>query len=299
MNSTASNRIDYGDMIIGVLFTVVGFVAGCLFYLVTTFVRGSYRAAVKTVEKAKATGEGESRLQVENEVTAVNAPALDESLWKVEEVVAATLRRVELKGGYVSCRFYQNTGVVVAKLQVTSRALQKRLGKTVRLEDRSFISVPEALSEIKADAERMLADKPIGSTEVGTPVPVAKPIAKETEPEVIEQVPAVRPKVAKVEMPKPSASNHERGEVSYQGTILSFGIEERKKGTEKFDQFCVRLHDEDLQAENPLWGVDLERVIQETGAKVGDRVKLSLVGETQVLVKDKKRPKKLWALTKI
>lgn len=93
-------------------------------------------------------------------------------------------------------------------------------------------------------------------------------------------------------------------QVKYRGTLVSFGREERKlddpeSGERQVRHFCVRIYDENLQAEQPLWGNDLQRVISEGNVKPGDRIELGVVGETAVLVKGKPRKKKVWALSKV
>lgn len=90
----------------------------------------------------------------------------------------------------------------------------------------------------------------------------------------------------------------------YRGILLSYGQELRtlddpKKGKHQVHHFCVRIHDEVLDAEHPLWGNDLERVIREANVQVGDRVDLAFVGWTTVEIHGKSEQKKIWALSKI
>jgi len=93
-------------------------------------------------------------------------------------------------------------------------------------------------------------------------------------------------------------------QVKYQGTVMGFGREERKlddpkKGERLVNHFCLRIYDEVLQAEHPLWGNDLQRVLKEENVKVGDRIELGVVGETEVMVRGKPAKKKVWALNKV
>ena len=96
----------------------------------------------------------------------------------------------------------------------------------------------------------------------------------------------------------------EQTQISYKGTLAAFGMENRKlddpkKGERTVRHFCVRIFDETLRAEHPLWGNDLKRVIEESGAKVGDRVEVGLIGESEILIKGKPTKKKIWSLVKL
>ncbi len=104
--------------------------------------------------------------------------------------------------------------------------------------------------------------------------------------------------------PRKTPEKAPKVEVKYRGILVAYGPEERKlddpkDGERLVRHFCVRIHDEGLQAEQPLWGNDLRRVIMEAKVQVGDRIELGVVGETPVMVRGKPRKKKVWALTKV
>ena len=97
-------------------------------------------------------------------------------------------------------------------------------------------------------------------------------------------------------------------QVAYQGILQAFGFVDRwvprdekdpngKK--KKIEHFRVRLLDEELQTEQDHWGVDLERALKDSGAQLGDRVELAVVGTSPVTVKGKTRMKKVWVLSRI
>jgi len=108
-----------------------------------------------------------------------------------------------------------------------------------------------------------------------------------------------------VDRPRPRTRRAKRDfEVKYRGTLVSYGheprvLEDPKEGKREIQHFCVRIHDDELQAEHPLWGNDLQRVITEANVQVGERVELGFVGWTTVMVHGKSERKKLWAISKI
>lgn len=93
--------------------------------------------------------------------------------------------------------------------------------------------------------------------------------------------------------------------VNYRGTLLGYGKEKRllpgENGEEEREvkHFCVRIRDDDLMAEQPLWGNDLRRVLKEAHVRVGDRIDLGIVGEVPVLINGETKMKKVWSLKKL
>ncbi|ANJ76339.1 hypothetical protein PQH03_27715 [Ralstonia insidiosa] len=74
----------------------------------------------------------------------------------------------------------------------------------------------------------------------------------------------------------------------YTGRVIELGVKSRKISQEKgkpakqIDQFCVTMEADELQGNAlPVWGTDLERAIDECGAKVGDRVRIEHLGRIE------------------
>lgn len=259
--------------------------------------------------------------------------------WSESEVLVSDLRLVQLSKGHVVFRYWEQTGTVKGKLTVTSKALFKAIGKSVLINFDNCPSIAEATKLVRGKGEAILASakqtarKPKVSADdqrVSREVPAAMDMppyedapcfdippdlpphhdyeataSMEPDPWAQFEAPTVVPVQQEVSASKPRpAKGEQKVQVKYQGTLVSFGREERKlddpdNGERLVRHFCVRIYDENLQAEQPLWGNDLQRVISEANVKPGDRIELGVVGETAVLVKGKPRKKKVWALVKV
>lgn len=254
-------------------------------------------------QNAVAVGDGNAATSVgDNPVTALQNPASPTLLADEKDGVRpAELKRVDLKGAYLSIRFYENGGVAKAKLTIVAKAVQKRIGSpTLQLDDRQVTSMAQAVMEFKAEAEERMSDD--GSKARRAPIPVVndgtKDVVEKTPPTVPAPVPVSQDQEPKIEAP-PRKKLTSRKQISYRGVLIDSGLAPRNQGDRSFNQFRVLLHDDKLGGELPLWGADLERVLQETGVKPGDRIEASIVGDTEVLIKGNPRSKTIWAISKM
>lgn len=259
------------------------------------------------------------------------------AIWETPEIVASQIRRIEFhKKGYVVFSYYEKTGEVKGKLTVTSRATQKVVGKMIVLRHHSAANILDATAAMKAQAEAVLSAK--NSQEVGHARQASDTAAQDSIPEWVTEMPSwdgpppgwdasppdsheyanverecdggnpsdhhsapvVHPEPVRLQKKLPS----KQADVTYQGILTGYGFEDRtmddpKSGEKRIRQFCVRIHDQNLQAENQLWGNDLQRVITEAKVQVGERVELGVVGQTPVMVRGKPRNKKVWTLKKV
>lgn len=85
---------------------------------------------------------------------------------------------------------------------------------------------------------------------------------------------------------------------TYEGKLLDFGMRRNKQTTNAFTSFCVVLYDYALKGTQVHWGADLERACAVAGVQKGERVRLSIVGETPSK-RAKGRNKRLWLCEKI
>lgn len=267
--------------------------------------------------------------------SAVAKPRVEKTtdLWGQPLNVLSEISRVELPQGYVVFRYLASQGVVKGKLTVTETARSGLRKKPITaLLEGSCSSLSDASRTMKAKGEEaitsLLAQKrgkarkqpPDKSAAVRadgveeTPSALEIPMylrsedaemqsGRELAPDPFEHF-ATAPPEAEAPKRRLPATTPANTEVSYKGVLLAFGKENRKlddpvKGERNVQHFCVRIFDEQLQGEQPLWGNDLRRVLQESDAKVGDRVELGLIGETEVLVKGRKTKKKVWSMTKL
>ncbi len=294
------------------------------------------KKAVTEDDGAERNVETEPVEQTSPGVASAKAPEIN---WDESEVLVSEVRLVQLSKGHVVFRYWEQTGTVKGKLTVTSKALFKAIGKSVLINFDNCPSIAEATKLVRGKGESILASakqtarKPKVSADdqrVSREVPAAMDMppyedapcfdippdlpphhdyeataSMEPDPWAQFEAPTVVPVKQEVSASKPRpAKGEQKVQVKYQGTLVSFGREERKlddpdNGERLVRHFCVRIYDENLQAEQPLWGNDLQRVISEGNVKPGDRIALGVVGETAVLVKGKPRKKKVWALAKV
>ena len=260
-------------------------------------------------------------------------PTADLSLWAVQpDVEVFEIDRVELPKGYVVLRFYKAKAIAKGRFTATAKALQRAGVKTVDLEV-SCLTIGQARTLMREKAQSIIDSAKAQASRARTPKVAAEseqvqacamdsgdggiPAYLADEDAAIFRDPAWvsepanampafddEPVVQAATAPVRSAPPAPNPSVCYRGTLQRFGMEKRtfsdpKKGDRIVNHFCVRIFDEALQAEQPLWGNDLQRVIEEGGAKVGDRVDLGLIGETSVMVRGKPQKKKVWSLTRL
>lgn len=338
-------RLDFWEVGIYVLFGGLSFLIGLVVYVAGKVLAWPVR---KTVERyrsqqveATAMTDGipaETPVAADvgssPKVTQAQLPAVD---WESPEIVPMLIRRIELQKGYVICRFWEQSGMVKGKLTVTSRTLQKALGKIVIMRDGKCDSIAQAVDSMRRQAEAVLASAPkmrqpesgafqarvqdevpqeIGQVPDMTSLPANQegdvlevpPYISgdghgpgDLEPDPFEQFSVPESASKPVCTRKPGV---EATKVSYRGTLISYGREPRKlddpaEGERVIKHFCVRIFDRELQAEQQLWGNDLQRVVTEAGVSIGDEINIGVVGETPVFIKGKPKKKKVWALTKI
>lgn len=192
----------------------------------------------------------------------------------------------------VQCRFYSEDDLVTRHVFFLSQDAVAKAGKRIDLDPlrASEIDVSQLEQTTVQEVHALLGlagSGPSGNLAeneaTGDPVEVASQA---------EAVPASKPKAPKVRAERQRMA-------SYQGVLLSACVQTRKSANPPYDAFCLTFDDEALGAEHQLWGADLERAIEESGAHMGDRVRVELVGETPTVVKGKTVTKKIWQVTKI
>lgn len=314
------------------LCSLPGWLLQFVFYLVGCLGMSVHRL-VKMRREAKA--EAGTAQASDGPSSVVAKPPVEETTdqWGQPSTIASEISRVELPQGYVVFRYLASQGIVKGKLTVTETARSgKRKKPITALLEGSCSSLSEATRTMKAKGEEtlksLLAQKkgnakkqPPGKAAAvraegmeETPGDLEIPMylrsedaemqtGRELEPDPFEHF-ATSPPEAEVPKRRLTAPKPASTQVSYKGVLLAFGKENRildnpKGGESNVQHYCVRIFDEHLQAEQPLWGNDLRRAIQESAVKLGDRIELGLVGETEVPVKGKTVRKKVWSLTKL
>lgn len=100
---------------------------------------------------------------------------------------------------------------------------------------------------------------------------------------------------------KPKAQKPTKGPdamVSYTGILVKAGVFQRFNAKGPFKHYGVELEDERGIREH-AYGADLQRCIQESGAKPGDKIAVELMKKSDVASTDGKSQKGIWKLTVI
>jgi hypothetical protein len=225
-------------------------------------------------------------------------------------VTAAFTRTISFEKGFGSVLLWFYPGGKVRRLvKIYDRALIEQVGfERYELEEVAYSGQAEVEVVIKqtiAQVQRLLRGKhevklrivASGSNESNGD---AKKEEVDSAKVQVEDAPAAPAKVAKkvsgdvAIMPKSfkdavelKRSNSRPAKV-YTGRVIELGVKSRKMTPEKgkpskvIDQFCVTIEADELHGnELPVYGADLERAIDECGAKVGDRVQIEHLGRIE------------------
>lgn len=246
-------------------------------------------------------------------------------IWDAEEPEAAEIRRIELNSkAAVVFRFYPNKGEVSGKLSVTSRTLQKALGKDLRINAMPCTSLVEASQLMTAKANAILqsvSPSAVKQKKVASPVePMEGPPDYLDVPmsAYLDDMAAHADKEDRMLEPPPMGEStppastapatvpkRSRGpvkvQVKYRGRIVSFGKENRQMDDNTVKKhYCVRIIDDDLKSEVAHWGNDLQRAVSEAGVAIGDRVEMGVVGNVPIALAGGATGRKtMWAMEKL
>lgn len=96
---------------------------------------------------------------------------------------------------------------------------------------------------------------------------------------------------------KPSAAS---SLVVHDGILLAAGF---AKTTYGYRSYRLEIQSDEFGASYEIWGIDLKRALDISGAKVGERIRASLVGCVETSLSDegasKKTNKKIWAVIRL
>ncbi len=131
-------QVDIWEWLTYVLFAGASFLLGVMVYAIgAAFAWPTKRIldhirrkkAVTEDDGAEGSVEAEPVGQTSSEIASAKAPEIN---WDEPEVLVSEVRLVQLSKGHVVFRYWEQTGTVKGKLTVTSRALFKAIGKSVR-----------------------------------------------------------------------------------------------------------------------------------------------------------------------
>ena len=192
----------------------------------------------------------------------------------------------------VHCRFYMDDDLITRTVVMLDADAAKKHGRRLSLDSLKLSATDQGrLMDVTESEVRKLVEvelPPTASTVVRKEVPVAEEVV-----ETPEAASAPEPE-ARAFMRKPR-----KGLAAYTGALLSCGVEPQRRGNRTFDCYSITIDNEALGTHQQLSGTDLERALAESGASVGDRVRVEVVGETPTVVKGKPVTKKIWQMTKL
>lgn len=286
-NQVGYSGIDEGVSLMGgLLGIVIGVMVGVVLLAITMpvdAVRLLMRKRSDAVSQAPATTGKVEHHQSHSNVAPVETPigAAD----RVKQFQVGSIAKVH-------CRFYADADVVARHVFLLTQEAMAKAGKRVELTPLKASGIDQAELE-RTTVQEIYALLGLAESNISGNV-----IAKE----VLVETVGADSQVETATTPKPKAPNLRAARqrmASYQGVLLSACVQTRRTANSQYDAFCLTFDDEALGAEHQLWGADLERAIEESGAQVGDRVRVELVGETPTVVKGKTVTKKIWQVTKL
>lgn len=166
-------------------------------------------------------------------------------------------------------------------------------GSSIKAVEAQFAALAQQLVESAADAQQIPQEAAISSTGIGNESVQDSPATPAEQSSAEPELPKVAPrKASPMRVPK-------GGLVSYRGVLRRAGMERRTGVPDPYDCYCVTIADEALGHDQQLWGTDLERAVEESGAEIGDAVRVALVGETPVHHRGRTTHKKIWSVEKL
>lgn len=124
-------------------------------------------------------------------------------------------------------------------------------------------------------------------------LPQTSPTPEQTPPtQVAEQ------QQAQAEMPKPKQKQQPKKQLEvHEGKLLAAGFAKREYG---YSSYRLEIQSAALGVSHEIWGVDLKRALEASGATIGDNIKVILAGHLDVALNgDSKAQKKVFDVTKL
>ena len=207
--------------------------------------------------------------------------------------------------GYVFARFYPAEGVVKRTLSLSRKELIEQMGSHRKvLPDMTYSGAIEAsIEEVMESTLRdlyIVCKRYFPEMNDAEIVDVQQSYGESKKPEsvkVIAHAGHVKPQLKAKTMRAKIDSAVEI--VEYVGKVQSYGERSRKLGSKPaFQQFCLDLTTPLGQPER-IWGKDLERALELSGAQVGDDIKVAYHGEVPVEVDGQTTSKKIFTVEKL
>lgn len=178
---------------------------------------------------------------------------------------------------------------VVALIALPFRGLM-RLFRGSRAKDDATAFVPYQRGQTEERKEPCIRELQVAIVETSVPTTPPAAVAQSppehgtAEPRATTKRKAVAPKVV---------------EATYRGRLVRSGVETNTTVSKPYESFCVTYEDEQLGANQQLWGADLNRALRESGAQPGDQIEILSVGSTDVTIAGQSKRKRVWAINKL
>lgn len=226
----------------------------------------------------------------------------------------------DMKYGRVAFRLYPDFGVMDVAVTVKNEVDEKVRGKRFMFATDMNYDRQTDLQAIANDVEKLFGAGSALAPEVAAPVEKVVDEVVSKPPPKAERVPK-RPPAPVQSSPDDEIPAYERVPskkvlstakpvAEYTGTLTAIGMvaqDDRKKPGRTYNIFAISIADESAGgATVQMTGRDLERAAQDAGAKVGDRIRIALMGRIMVPKHTKDAagnivvemvPKKLYSVT--
>lgn len=197
------------------------------------------------------------------------------------------------------CRLYRDRQEIDAIVLSVSEKALKVFGRRHLIEvfDAKRFGLEEAADQALRKAIWMIEKEEVAKvSEAPGPAAAATPLPEENEQRANEAFSEGEEKRSN-EHTNPVSRASRKRVVRYRGALVGSGFKVHTSG--QYESFSVTLDDEELGGTQDLWGADLQRALTESGARIGDRIELAIVGVSPTVVRGKATKKKIWSVTKI
>jgi len=128
--------------------------------------------------------------------------------------------------------------------------------------------------------------------EVSTPQPAqsTEQAAEEATPTATQQAPVAAASAKPKQQPKKQLEVHE-------GRLMAAGFAKREYG---YSSYRLEIQSTNLGVSHEIWGIDLKRALEASGAVIGDKIKVVLAGHLDVALNgETNAQKKIYDVTKL
>lgn len=286
-----------GSLSIGLVGALIGLVA-YLIIMVGKVIKTTLKVLFQPLPKIWQSRANDVTEQVQVASRAGAVTDMASNVLGVEMADRLVLRNVG-EDARLHCRLYRDRQAIDAIVLSVSDKAQKVFGRRHLIEvfDAKQFALDEAADQALRKAIWMIEKDEVAKvSEAPCPAAAATPLPEEINQRANEAFSEGEEKRSNEHTIPVTRASHKRV-VRYRGALVGSGFKVHTSG--QYESFSVTLDDEELGGTQDLWGADLQRALTESGARIGDRIELAIVGVSPTVVRGKATKKKIWSVTKI